>query len=77
MKILSVATNTECVLAKREMFAVSLSIDMYEKKTGNRKKSLKVKVPSENIFLIYNWPTASDPGGWRDLRLPLVREVFL
>ena len=36
------------------MFAVSLSIDMYEKKTGNRKKSLKVKVPSENIFLIYN-----------------------
>ena len=32
------------------MFAVSLSIDMYEKKTGNRKKSLKVKEFSLKIF---------------------------
>ena len=54
------------------MFAVSLSIDMYEAKL--RKKSMKVKKIFQQI--INHNAVFVDPTDCRDLRLPLVRQII-
>ena len=54
------------------MFAVSLSIDMYETKIINRKKSFKVRWNLQLLTKLFNTIFLTDQANWRGFWLSLV-----